>query len=53
MLKSNWSNLISVRPRSWYCVGLDKIFQYTPEAILTLIFKAFGMPESQIDAWIS
>ena len=53
LLRSNWSNPTFATSHSWYSVGLDKIFQYTPEAILTLIFKAFGMPDSQIDAWIS
>ena len=52
-LRSNWSNPTFATSPSWYSVGLDEIFQYAPEAILTSIFKAFGMPDSQIDAWIS
>ena len=53
LLRSNWSKPIFITLLSWYCVGFDKILQYPSKTFLTIIFKAFGMPASEIDAWIS
>ena len=39
--------------RSWHCFGFDQVFQYTPKTLLTVIFRAFGMSNTEIEAWIS
>ena len=39
--------------RSRYCFRFDQVFQYPPETLLTIIFRAFGMSTTEIEAWIS
>ena len=50
---SSWNSPISQTFPSWNRFGFDQIFQYPPAALLMVIFQAFGVPSSEIEAWIS